>query len=78
MGIESQVTETELIARQAKQIEELQDELGRLWDGINEARSVMVGIGGPLNDSRLAFTAEQRAVFHRIYAALPEESSDDD
>jgi hypothetical protein len=72
------MTESELIARQAKQIEELRDEVKLLREGISEARSHIVCIGGPLNDDRLSFTKEQRAVFHRIDAALPDETSDDE
>ena len=65
------LTEAELIARQAKQIEELRDELTWLWQGVHEARAHMICIGGPLNDNYLGFTKEQRAVFHRIDEALP-------
>lgn len=67
------MTDGELIARQAKQIEELRDEVAWLRAGIREARSIMVCIGGPLNDSRLSFTREQLQIFQRIDAALPVE-----
>lgn len=71
------MTESELIARQAKQIEELRDEVTELREGIREARLHMICVGGPLNDNVLGFTKEQRMVFHRIDDALPEEPSHD-
>jgi hypothetical protein len=62
--------DVELIARQAKRIEELQDEVSDLKDRIYKAISHMICIGGPLNDNVLHFTQEQRAVFHRIMGEL--------
>lgn len=64
------MTDTELIARQALQIEELSDEVKMLKASIREARLHMICVGGPLNDNMLGFTGEQRAVFHRIDNAL--------
>lgn len=70
------MTEAELIARQALQIEELRDEVKMLREGISVARGHMICIGGPLNDNVLGFTKEQRFVFHRIEQALPEDPPD--
>ncbi len=64
------MTEAELIARQAKEIAELRDVVADLEDRAEKALLHMICIGGPLNDNRLLFTKEQRAVFHRIEREL--------
>ena len=64
------MTDTELIAKQAKKIEELREELDETNGGIRSVHMLIFGIGGPLNDNMLGFTVEQRSVFHRIAEAL--------
>lgn len=60
------MTDQELIARQAKTIEELRDEVADLKERIRKATLRMICIGGPLNDNVLGFNQAQRLVFHSI------------
>lgn len=64
------MTDAELIARQAKTIEEQRDHITDLHERINRAQLHMICIGGPLNDNKLGYTKEQRMVFHRISETL--------
>ena len=64
------MTEAELIARQAKQIEELRDEVVDLRRRADKARSHIYCIGGPLNDNRLGYSKPQMVTFSRIADAL--------
>lgn len=68
----SEVTETQLIARQAKQIEELRDEVADLKDRAKKALSHIYCIGGPLNDNKLKYTGEQLRTFANIADELSE------
>ena len=58
--------EAELIARQAKQIEELRDEVADLKERARRARLHIYCIGGPLNDNKLGYTRAQMVAFARI------------
>lgn len=58
--------EAELIARQAKQIEELRDEVADLKERVRRARLHVYCIGGPLNDNKLGYTRVQMVTFARI------------
>ena len=60
------MTEAELIARQAKQLEELRDEVTDLKERARRARLHIYCIGGPLNDNKLGYTREQMVTFARI------------
>lgn len=60
------MTETELIARQAKQIEELRDEVEELKERSRRARLHIYCIGGPLNDNKLGYSKTQMITFWRI------------
>ena len=60
------MTEAELIARQAKKIEELRDEVADMKERIKRARLPIYCIGGPLNDNKLGYTREQMVTFSRI------------
>jgi len=64
------MTDNEIIARQVRQIVELNDELVKLKDGIRKAIMHMVCVGGPLNDNKLKFTPEQQKVFQTILDEL--------
>ena len=57
------MTETELIARQAKIIEELKEELDDLKDRMHQAICVAVCVGGPLNDNSKGYTRPQMRDF---------------
>lgn len=60
------MTDAELIARQAKQLEELRDEVSDLKDRARKARLHIYCIGGPLNDNKLRYTKPQMVTFARI------------
>lgn len=64
------MTDDELIARQARQIEQLRDEVADLKQRILTARSYIYCIGGPLNDSAIAYTREQLKTFVAIAQVL--------
>ncbi len=58
--------EAELIARQAKQLEELRDEVADLKERARRARLHIYCIGGPLNDNKLGYSNQQMVTFARI------------
>ena len=60
------MTEIELIARQAKLIEELRDEVADLKERVHRAGRHIYCIGGPLNDNILGYTRPQLMTFVRI------------
>lgn len=64
------MTDTELIARMAKQIEELRDEVADLRERISRAHSHIYCVGGPLNDNKLGYTKPQLVTFALIADAL--------
>lgn len=56
------MTDAELIARQAKQIEELKASVQGYESAIRKCHNIAYRIGGPLNDNLLAFTPKQQKV----------------
>lgn len=64
------MTESELIARQAKQIEELRDENAELKKRVEKAIMHIYCIGGPLNDNKLGYSKPQMLTFFRIAEEL--------
>ena len=64
------MTEAELIARQAKQIEELRDEVADLKCRSRKAYGHIYCIGGPLNDNKLGYSKAQMVTFARIAEEL--------
>ena len=62
--------EAELIARQAKQLEELRDEVADLKERARRAHMHIYCIGGPLNDNKLGYTRAQLVTFARIVEEL--------
>lgn len=60
------MTEQELITRQAKQLEELRDEVADLKERVRKARMHIYCIGGPLNDNVLGYSRAQMSTFARI------------
>lgn len=60
------MTEAELIARQAKQLEELRDEVADLKERSRRARLHIYCIGGPLNDNKFGYSKPQMVTFARI------------
>ena len=69
---EPKMTEQELIARQAKQIEELRDEVADLKGRNRKAWMRIYCIGGPLNDNKLGYSKQQMVTFARIAEELGE------
>jgi len=64
------MTDTELIARQAKQIEELRDRVADLKGRAERAASHIYCIGGPLNDNKLNYSKPQMVTFSLIAEEL--------
>lgn len=64
------MTNDEVIARQARQIMELCDDVAMLKDCRLKAISHIVCVGGPLNDNKQHFTHEQQKVFQAILNEL--------
>jgi hypothetical protein len=60
------MTQDQLIARQAKQIEELRDRVLDLETKSRKACGHIYCIGGPLNDNKLGYTNAQMVTFARI------------
>lgn len=60
------LTESELIARQAKRIAELEEQVAIDSEAINRVGVMIFGIGGPLNDDRYGCTSEIRKLFSAI------------
>ena len=60
------LTATEVIARQARRIEALDDMVKDLTERIRRARLRMTCVGGPLNDNVKGYTKDQLFTFHRI------------
>jgi len=60
------MTKEELIVKQALKIENLEQNLKVHEEKLNNIRSVMVCIGGPLNDNRLKYSPKQLKVFGTI------------
>ena len=62
--------EVELIARQAKQIEELRDKVADLKARAERATAHIYCIGGPLNDNKLNYSKQQMVTFSLIAEEL--------
>ncbi len=61
------MTNEELIARQAKELEELKDKLKSREKDLRSIKMELICIGGPLNDNVLLYSKEQLKPFFRIY-----------
>lgn len=64
--VEVDMTQDQLIARQAQQIEELRDRVSDLETRSRKAYGHIYCLGGPLNDNRLGYTKAQMVTFARI------------
>ncbi len=64
------MTNAELIARQAKQLEELRDEVADLKERISKARMHIYCCAGPLNGNLMGYTKAQMVTFARISEEL--------
>lgn len=67
---ELQMTPEELITKQQLEIEQLKQ---HMWDQnavMSKVHVIIYGVGAPLNDNRLHYTADQKRDFQRIADAL--------
>mgnify|MGYP001331163784 CR=1 FL=1 len=64
------MTNEELIARQAKQLEELRDENANLKECARKVKAIIYCIGGPLNDNVMGYTKNQMTTFFEIVEEL--------
>jgi hypothetical protein len=64
------MTKTQVIARQAKRIEEMRVRLKAANEAAGRIHMQIYGGGGPLNDNVDGFDKEQLKVFHRIAEEL--------
>ena len=53
------MSDIEIIARQAKRLEELGQRCNDLEETVRQARSVIICIGGPLNDNKNNYNSVQ-------------------
>jgi hypothetical protein len=64
------MTKTQVIARQAKRIEEMRVRLKAANEAAGRIRTQIYGIGGPLNDNKDGFTKQQMGIFQKISTEL--------
>lgn len=55
-----------LFIKQAIKIDELENQLANSDKKLNKIYTMLVSIGGPLNDNKFGFTKEQMTVFEQI------------
>jgi len=65
--------DSEIIARQARVIEELKEQVSILERNKKDALGHIFCIGGPLNDNKLGFSKQQMVTFARIAECLGNE-----
>jgi len=58
--------DTEIIARQARKIEILEQTVAELEGSIDQVRLCICGIGGPLNDNKFQYSKAQAEIFFQI------------
>lgn len=61
------MTNEELITKQQTEIEELKERNQSMNEALREISGKLTNIGGPLNDNRLEFNREQRALLWEIH-----------
>jgi len=66
------MSDTELIAYQARKIASLQFDLTQAKLSCNNINNILYCIGGPLNDNVLGYTFEQLKPFFRIHEQVRE------
>ena len=59
-----------VIARQARQIESQKEYIEKLESAIKDSLSLMVCIGGPLNDNKKSYSSTQLVDFWKIHNTL--------
>jgi hypothetical protein len=74
---ETPITPDELrdtLVRQAVRITTLEARVKDAKDAIGDAAMAIIGIGGPLNDSKVGYTREQVREWQGVYAHLTDAS----
>lgn len=66
------MTQDELIARQAQQLEELRDRVVDFERRMQRIHGELFCIGGPLNDNVLSYSRDQLGPFRRIAEQVQE------
>lgn len=74
------MTDDELIAKQARQIANLEEQVKDYRDSAKRVVSLIYSVGGPLNDNKLGYTKEQMLDWTRVigYIQWVAEDEDDD
>jgi hypothetical protein len=65
-----QLASIAVIARQARMIESQKEYIKELESSIRDALSVLICVGGPLNDNAKKYSATQLVDFWKIHNAL--------
>ena len=60
------MTDDELIAKQTRQIANLEEQVRDYRDSAKRVVSLIYGIGGPLNDNKLGYTKDQMLDWTRV------------
>lgn len=66
MNDAARMTDTELIAQQARRIADLEQQAESFASARHSLLGILYCIGGPLNDNKLGYTKEQLTTFWRI------------
>lgn len=64
------MTDTELIAQQARRIAELKQQVDHHAEDKKQALLILICVGGPLNDNKLGYTRAQLTPLARIARLL--------
>lgn len=62
----SEESKLEVIGKQAIEIRELKEQVSDLENALEDIKSTIVCIGGPLNDNYYQYSPNQLKIFHRI------------
>ena len=72
------MTDDELIANQARQIANLNEQVRNYRDSAKRVVSLIYGIGGPLNDNKLGYTKEQILDWFKVIGYIEWVAEDED
>jgi hypothetical protein len=72
------MTDDELIAKQTRQIANLEEQVRDYRDSAKRVVSLIYGIGGPLNDNKLGYTKDQMLDWTRVIGYIEWVVEDED
>lgn len=72
------MTDDELIAKQARQIANLEEQVRDYRDSAKRVVNLIYAIGGPLNDNKLGYTKEQMLDWTRVIGYIQWVAEDED